>query len=149
MWLLAGAVKCGWGLNGVLSCAFASLRVQALNKDTRLLAGTALSMLVNTAPQPQDGASAVLTLFQLPSRGACSILSWGQPLACLGVRGQRLVPSWALLLCLSLGVWELQLSPAASHGHSGMSHGSCCQSSIWFCTFLPSSAAIFQQALGS
>ncbi|KAF2977340.1 hypothetical protein EK904_006247 [Melospiza melodia maxima] len=42
---------------------------KALNKDTRLLAGTALSMLVNTAPQPQHGASAVLTLFQLPSQG--------------------------------------------------------------------------------
>ncbi|XP_077043870.1 tRNA (32-2'-O)-methyltransferase regulator THADA-like isoform X2 [Agelaius phoeniceus] len=42
---------------------------KALNKDTRLLAGTALSMLVNTAPQPQHGASAVLTLFQLPNRG--------------------------------------------------------------------------------
>ncbi|KAM4890670.1 LOW QUALITY PROTEIN: tRNA (32-2'-O)-methyltransferase regulator THADA-like [Sylvia borin] len=41
---------------------------KALNKDTRLLAGTALSMLVNTAPQPQYGASAVLTLFQLPSQ---------------------------------------------------------------------------------
>ena len=58
-----------------------SLRVQALNKDTRLLAGTALSMLVNTAPQPQDGASAVLTLFQLPSQGACFIQSQERPLA--------------------------------------------------------------------
>lgn len=38
-------------------------------------------MLVNTAPQPQYGASAVLTLFQLSSQGACSILSWGQSLA--------------------------------------------------------------------
>ncbi|XP_065707970.1 tRNA (32-2'-O)-methyltransferase regulator THADA-like [Patagioenas fasciata] len=43
---------------------------KALNKDTRLLAGTALSMLVNTAPQPERGASAVLALFQLPDRGA-------------------------------------------------------------------------------
>ncbi|XP_017669552.1 PREDICTED: thyroid adenoma-associated protein homolog [Lepidothrix coronata] len=42
---------------------------KAPNKDTRLLAGTALSMLVNTAPQPQRGASATLTLFQLPSQG--------------------------------------------------------------------------------
>ncbi|XP_030316686.1 thyroid adenoma-associated protein homolog [Calypte anna] len=42
---------------------------KAPNKDTRLLAGTALSMLVNTAPQPQCGASAVLALFQLPGRG--------------------------------------------------------------------------------
>ncbi|KAJ7404326.1 thyroid adenoma-associated protein [Pitangus sulphuratus] len=43
---------------------------KAQNKDTRLLAGTALSMLVNTAPQPQCGASAMLTLFQLPSQGS-------------------------------------------------------------------------------
>lgn len=57
------------------------LRVQARNKDTRLLAGTALSMLVNTAPQPQHGASAMLALFQLSDRGAYSILSWGWPLA--------------------------------------------------------------------
>lgn len=47
------------------------------------------------------------------------------------------MPSWTLLLCLSLGVWELQLSLAASHGNTGMSHGSCSQSSIWFC-HLPS-----------
>ncbi|KAM6377707.1 LOW QUALITY PROTEIN: tRNA (32-2'-O)-methyltransferase regulator THADA-like [Pluvialis apricaria] len=42
---------------------------KAPNKDVRLLAGTALSMLVNTAPQPERGASAALTLFQLPSQG--------------------------------------------------------------------------------
>ncbi|KAM6318037.1 tRNA (32-2'-O)-methyltransferase regulator THADA-like [Podargus strigoides] len=42
---------------------------KAPSKDTRLLAGTALSMLVNTAPQPERGASAVLALFQLPDRG--------------------------------------------------------------------------------
>ncbi|XP_074743348.1 tRNA (32-2'-O)-methyltransferase regulator THADA-like isoform X1 [Strix uralensis] len=43
---------------------------KAPNKDTRLLAGTALSMLVNTAPQPERGASAVVALFQLPDQGA-------------------------------------------------------------------------------
>lgn len=48
------------------------LGVQTLNKDTRLLAGTALSMLVNTAPQPERGASAVMALFQLQDQGACS-----------------------------------------------------------------------------
>ncbi|XP_054700686.1 thyroid adenoma-associated protein homolog isoform X1 [Grus americana] len=42
---------------------------KAPNKDTRLLAGTALSMLVNTAPQPEHGASAMLALFQLPDQG--------------------------------------------------------------------------------
>ncbi|KAM6241830.1 tRNA (32-2'-O)-methyltransferase regulator THADA-like [Spheniscus humboldti] len=43
---------------------------KALNKDTRLLVGTALSMLVNTAPQPERGASAVLAFLHLPNRGA-------------------------------------------------------------------------------
>lgn len=57
--------------------------------------------------------------------------------ACLGMREQRLAPSWTLLLCLSLRVWELQLSPATSHGCSGVSCGSCSQSSIWVC-HLPS-----------
>ncbi|XP_074015836.1 tRNA (32-2'-O)-methyltransferase regulator THADA-like [Numenius arquata] len=46
---------------------------KAPDKDTRLLAGTALSMLVNTAPQPERGASAAMALFQLPHRGACSL----------------------------------------------------------------------------
>lgn len=57
------------------------LQVQALNKDTRLLVGTALSMLVNTAPQPERGASAVLAFLHLPNRGVHSVLSWGWPLA--------------------------------------------------------------------
>ncbi|XP_066418463.1 tRNA (32-2'-O)-methyltransferase regulator THADA-like [Molothrus aeneus] len=51
---------------------------KALNKDTRLLAGTALSMLVNTAPQPQHRASAVLTLFQLPIRAGTGELKFGE-----------------------------------------------------------------------
>lgn len=37
----------------------------------RLLAGTALSMLLNTAPQPESGARAALALFQLVDRGVC------------------------------------------------------------------------------
>ncbi|XP_060105500.1 thyroid adenoma-associated protein homolog isoform X2 [Heteronotia binoei] len=36
-------------------------------KDTRMLAGTAVSMLVNTAPEPQRGAAAVLGLYHLPN----------------------------------------------------------------------------------
>lgn len=74
-----GKVK--WGL--VFKCfelSLPPLRVQALNKDARLLAGTALSMLVNTAPQPEHGASAVLALFQLPNQGTCSVPSWEWPL---------------------------------------------------------------------
>lgn len=37
----------------------------------RLLAGTALSMLLNTAPLPESGARAALALFQLMDRGVC------------------------------------------------------------------------------
>ncbi|XP_021268661.1 thyroid adenoma-associated protein homolog isoform X2 [Numida meleagris] len=43
---------------------------KALSKDMRLLAGTALSMLLNTAPQLESGASAALALFQLTDRDA-------------------------------------------------------------------------------
>lgn len=60
-------------------CLSLPLRAQAPNKDTQLLAGTALSMLVNTAPQPQSGASAALALFQLTDQGVCSSLSWEPP----------------------------------------------------------------------
>ncbi|XP_063000402.1 uncharacterized protein LOC134410807 [Elgaria multicarinata webbii] len=42
-------------------------------KDTRLLAGTAVSMLANTAPDPHGGATAVLALHHLLSLGGSSL----------------------------------------------------------------------------
>uniref|UniRef100_A0A8C4WH50 Thyroid adenoma-associated protein homolog n=1 Tax=Gopherus evgoodei TaxID=1825980 RepID=A0A8C4WH50_9SAUR len=42
---------------------------QTANKDACLLASTAVSMLVNTAAEPERGARAVLTLFQLVDQG--------------------------------------------------------------------------------
>ncbi|KAJ7309651.1 hypothetical protein JRQ81_007708 [Phrynocephalus forsythii] len=42
---------------------------KAACKDTRLLAGTALSMLANTAPHPQPGAQAVWVLYRLLNPG--------------------------------------------------------------------------------
>ncbi|KAL8180334.1 UNVERIFIED_CONTAM: hypothetical protein K2H54_021079, partial [Gekko kuhli] len=38
-------------------------------KDTRMLAGTAVSMLINTAPEPHRGAAAALGLYHLPNTG--------------------------------------------------------------------------------
>lgn len=77
-----GRVKCHLGFQMVFSAVpLPPLQAQVPNKDARLLAGTALSMLLNTAPQPERGASAALALFQLQHRGACSLRTQGQPLA--------------------------------------------------------------------
>ncbi|XP_077643287.1 tRNA (32-2'-O)-methyltransferase regulator THADA [Lonchura striata] len=86
---------------------------KALNKDTRLLAGTALSMLVNTAPQPQYGASAVLTLFQLPSQGTGE-LKFGELVVVVphvlepdGL--EKLVLTRGLLTCCKMDILSCQL----------------------------------------
>ncbi|KAI1232989.1 Thyroid adenoma-associated protein, partial [Lamprotornis superbus] len=94
---------------------------KALNKDTRLLAGTALSMLVNTAPQPQYGASAVLTLFQLPSQGTGE-LKFGElvveVLPVLESDGlEKLVLTRGLLTCCKVDILSCQLE--------GLPHKAC------------------------
>ncbi|XP_031983903.1 thyroid adenoma-associated protein homolog isoform X2 [Corvus moneduloides] len=86
----------------------------ALNKDTRLLAGTALSMLVNTAPQPQHGASAVLTLFQLPSQAGTGELKFGELVVevppVLEPDGlEKLVLTRGLLTCCKMDILSCQL----------------------------------------
>ncbi|XP_039416982.1 thyroid adenoma-associated protein homolog isoform X1 [Corvus cornix cornix] len=87
---------------------------KALNKDTRLLAGTALSMLVNTAPQPQHGASAVLTLFQLPSQAGTGELKFGELVVevppVLEPDGlEKLVLTRGLLTCCKMDILSCQL----------------------------------------
>ncbi|KAL2298502.1 hypothetical protein Nmel_015501, partial [Mimus melanotis] len=94
---------------------------KALNKDTRLLAGTALSMLVNTAPQPQYGASAVLTLFQLPSSGTGE-LKFGELVLevppVLEPDGlEKLVLTRGLLTCCKMDILSCQLE--------GLPHKAC------------------------
>ncbi|CAN8192980.1 unnamed protein product [Coccothraustes coccothraustes] len=94
---------------------------KALNKDTRLLAGTALSMLVNTAPQPQCGASAVLTLFQLPSRGTGE-LKFGELVVevppVLEPDGlEKLVLTRGVLTCCKMDILSCQLE--------GLPHKAC------------------------
>ncbi|XP_074777001.1 tRNA (32-2'-O)-methyltransferase regulator THADA-like [Athene noctua] len=86
---------------------------KAPNKDTRLLAGTALSMLVNTAPQPERGASAVLALFQLPGRGA-EELKFGELVVevppVLEPDGlEKLVLTRGLLTCCKMDILSCQL----------------------------------------
>ncbi|KAL9834453.1 tRNA (32-2'-O)-methyltransferase regulator THADA-like isoform 1-T1 [Geothlypis trichas] len=87
---------------------------KALNKDTRLLAGTALSMLVNTAPQPQHGASAVLTLFQLPNRAGTGELKFGELVVevppVLEPDGlEKLVLTRGVLTCCKMDILSCQL----------------------------------------
>lgn len=46
-----------------------SVCFQTSNRDTRLLAGTAVAMQINTASKTQDGAEAAVSLLQLTNRG--------------------------------------------------------------------------------
>ncbi|XP_054248877.1 thyroid adenoma-associated protein homolog [Indicator indicator] len=86
---------------------------KALSKDTRLLAGTALSMLVNTAPQPERGASAMLALFQLPDQGKGE-LKFGElvvdvPLVLEPDGLEKLVFTRGLLTCCKVDILSCQL----------------------------------------
>ncbi|XP_050779936.1 thyroid adenoma-associated protein homolog isoform X1 [Gopherus flavomarginatus] len=56
-------------LQSILGSLLQVIMGQTANKDARLLASTAVSMLVNTAAEPERGARAVLTLFQLVDQG--------------------------------------------------------------------------------
>ncbi|XP_065502807.1 tRNA (32-2'-O)-methyltransferase regulator THADA-like isoform X2 [Caloenas nicobarica] len=84
---------------------------KALNKDTRLLAGTALSMLVNTAPQPERGAGAVLALFQLPDRGELKFgeLAVEAPTILEPDGLEKLVLTRGLLTCCKTDILSCQL----------------------------------------
>ncbi|KAM6297769.1 tRNA (32-2'-O)-methyltransferase regulator THADA-like [Aegotheles albertisi] len=86
---------------------------KAPNKDTRLLAGTALSMLVNTALQPEHGASAVLALFQLPNRGVGELkfgeLAMEAPTVLEPDGLEKLVLTRGLLTCCKMDILSCQL----------------------------------------
>ncbi|KAM6111838.1 tRNA (32-2'-O)-methyltransferase regulator THADA-like [Pterocles gutturalis] len=86
---------------------------KAPNKDMRLLTGTALSMLVNTAPQPEHGANAVLALFQLLDQGAGQ-LKFGELVVevppVLEADGlEKLVLTRGLLTCCKTDILSCQL----------------------------------------
>ncbi|XP_043924630.1 thyroid adenoma-associated protein homolog [Protopterus annectens] len=68
------------------------------NKDSRLLAGVALAMLINTAPDPGGGATATLHLLQLGTPGLNSL-----------VVGELQVPACACVLKEPDGMEKLTL----------------------------------------
>ncbi|XP_059683898.1 thyroid adenoma-associated protein homolog [Gavia stellata] len=110
VWSTAGKSE---ALQSLLGLLLEVARGKALNKDTRLLAGTALSMLVNTAPQPERGASAMLGLFQLPDRGVGE-LKFGELVVeappILEPDGlEKLVLTRGLLTCCKMDILSCQL----------------------------------------
>ncbi|XP_040432824.1 thyroid adenoma-associated protein homolog isoform X1 [Cygnus olor] len=115
-------------LQSILGLLLEVVAGKAPNKDTQLLAGTALSMLVNTALQPQSGASAALALFQLTDQGAGE-LRFGElvvenPSILDPARLERLVLSRGLLTCckgdiLSCQLESLTQQPAPTHSLMG------------------------------
>ncbi|XP_077164125.1 tRNA (32-2'-O)-methyltransferase regulator THADA-like isoform X2 [Paroedura picta] len=56
-------------LQSILGSLVHIIMGKAACRDTRMLAGTAVSMLVNTAPEPHKGAATVWELYQLPNAG--------------------------------------------------------------------------------
>nr|XP_060641919.1 tRNA (32-2'-O)-methyltransferase regulator THADA-like isoform X2 [Anolis sagrei ordinatus] len=56
-------------LQRILGSLLQIMAGKAASKDTRLLVGIAVSMLVNTAPKPLQGARAILSLYRLLDRG--------------------------------------------------------------------------------
>ncbi|KAM6052187.1 tRNA (32-2'-O)-methyltransferase regulator THADA-like [Chlamydotis macqueenii] len=110
VWSTAGKSE---ALQSLLGLLLEVVWGKAPNKDTRLLAGTALSMLVNTALQPQRGASAVLALFQLPDQGVGE-LKFGElvvePPQVLEPDGlEKLVLTKGLLTCCKTDILSCQL----------------------------------------
>ncbi|XP_008115552.1 tRNA (32-2'-O)-methyltransferase regulator THADA isoform X2 [Anolis carolinensis] len=61
-------------LQSILGSLLQIMVGKSAGKDTRLLVGIAVSMLVNTAPKPTQGARAVLSLYRLLDRGGGSII---------------------------------------------------------------------------
>ena len=119
-------------------------------------------MLVNAAPQPERGASAMLALFQLPDQGACSIPSQGGPLAkgtsatgmfgCEGTEAgaarKQSNPDSAAVSCS----WGPGAQAATGHLPQSLwdEPGQfALRAAFGFAIFLPSNAAISHQAQGS
>uniref|UniRef100_A0A803XWF0 DUF2428 domain-containing protein n=1 Tax=Meleagris gallopavo TaxID=9103 RepID=A0A803XWF0_MELGA len=76
--LVWNAIAKNEALQRILELLLEAVAGKALSKDVRLLAGTALSMLLNTAPLPESGARAALALFQLMDRAGAGELRVGE-----------------------------------------------------------------------
>ncbi|XP_074868772.1 tRNA (32-2'-O)-methyltransferase regulator THADA-like isoform X2 [Carettochelys insculpta] len=103
-------------LQSILRSLLQVVRGQTAHKDTRLLAGTALSMLVNTAAEPERGARAVLTLFQLLDQGPGELRFGDLPVetSALASDGlERLVLTRGLLTCCKKEILSRRLDSFA------------------------------------
>ncbi|XP_032620614.1 tRNA (32-2'-O)-methyltransferase regulator THADA-like isoform X1 [Chelonoidis abingdonii] len=103
-------------LQSILGSLLHVIMGQTANKDARLLASTAVSMLVNTAAEPERGARAVLTLFQLVDQGP-EELRFGElkmETSVLSSDGlTRLVLTRGLLTCCKKEILSCQLDSFA------------------------------------
>uniref|UniRef100_A0A8C8SWJ4 Thyroid adenoma-associated protein homolog n=1 Tax=Pelusios castaneus TaxID=367368 RepID=A0A8C8SWJ4_9SAUR len=99
-------------LQSILGSLLQVIVGKTATKDTRLLTGTALGMLVNTATEPERGARAALTLFQLFDQGPGE-LRFGElkvETPVLNPDGlERLVLTRGLLTCCKKEILSCQL----------------------------------------
>ncbi|KAM4708595.1 tRNA (32-2'-O)-methyltransferase regulator THADA-like [Discoglossus pictus] len=65
-------------LHSILESLLKIITTQNANRDTRLLAGTALTALANTSPVPEVGAQAVFNLVQRMTGGTDGDVSFGE-----------------------------------------------------------------------
>ncbi|KAM8797588.1 tRNA (32-2'-O)-methyltransferase regulator THADA-like [Eudromia elegans] len=100
-------------LQSVLGLLLQVVMGKVPHKDTRLLAGTALSMLVNTAPQAERGARAARALLQLPLEGLGELRFGELTVEATSVPEldglERLVLARGLLTCCRTDILSCQL----------------------------------------
>ncbi|XP_054852467.1 thyroid adenoma-associated protein homolog isoform X2 [Eublepharis macularius] len=87
-------------LQSILGCLVHIIMEKTACKDTRMLAGTAVSMLANTAPEPHRGAAAALGLYHVPNTGKGCFGKLRLPSCAWNPDGlERLVLTRGLLAC--------------------------------------------------
>ncbi|XP_069476045.1 tRNA (32-2'-O)-methyltransferase regulator THADA-like isoform X2 [Ambystoma mexicanum] len=89
-------------LQRILASLVQVIMTETVSRDTRLLAGTAISMLANTALEPKLGATAMQNLFQRMEAGVWR-LEFGELTAAVSTRYpdglEKLALTWGLLSC--------------------------------------------------
>ncbi|XP_069071300.1 tRNA (32-2'-O)-methyltransferase regulator THADA-like isoform X1 [Pleurodeles waltl] len=89
-------------LQWILGSLVQVITMETVSRDTRLLAGTALSMLANAAPEPEQGATAMQNLFQYMGSDAGE-LEFGALNAAVSMKCSdgldKLALTWGLVSC--------------------------------------------------
>ncbi|XP_041078995.1 uncharacterized protein LOC121297049 [Polyodon spathula] len=103
-------------VQSILTYLLQIIRGKSSNRDTRLLAGTAVTMQINTASKTQDGAEAAVSLLQLTNREQLEFCL-GSLRVTVSAAGQdgvdRLAVTRALLTC---GRKDILVHKLASNG---------------------------------